>query len=368
MSDRAFASLTPANALAKLAFSEVFDTLTLRRQAEETNDISTALDRMLVKPQQRSDSEIVHLLREAERMCDNDAEASESLTEPDTDTEATLQALSMIWVGSYELSLEPPPEVPERGWSAGKVPVEWGLHASPGKMPIDLPLCTRSFAKSHNINLRNPHARFNFFLNNKGFYISGCSRSPSTQLTVNGDGITRTPYHLNQYEMKIQFGNLEYWFKWTDFAATEDFLMARELYVDQVLGLPSTTLIDVDMPTPLPSKRTIGKWTLGKALGKGTTGRVFFASDPAGNSAAIKVVERTWRNRHTVAAEIETLQEVTKLSQSSEDGELVLRMADVIYTNGEEFSSTTAFDNVAIVLVPITPRIFNDLIGPSSKR
>ena len=42
-------------------------------------------------------------------------------------------------------------------------------------------------------------------------------------------------------------------------------------------------------------------------------------------------------------------------------------MTEVIYSNSEEFSSKKAFDNVAIVLKPMTPQTFGDLVGTRSK-
>jgi hypothetical protein len=121
---------------------------------------------------------------------DTDGEASETLTEPDTDTEEQLQELGMIWAGRYLLGLQSPP-LCRRG-DGRRERVSWKT----------CHLCTRSFAKSHDINLRNPHARFNFFPENKGLFIMGCSRSPSAQLAVNGDAAMRRPYHLNQQSMK----------------------------------------------------------------------------------------------------------------------------------------------------------------------
>ncbi|KAI3338906.1 kinase-like domain-containing protein [Ustulina deusta] len=363
MSDRAFAFLTPANALAKLAFSEVHDALTAGGQNSQTDGAQAACRRrMRVEPEQRRDDEIVRLRREMERpKYDTDGEASETLTEPDSDTNEQLgRELGMVWDGSYLLDLQSPPAMPERGWTAGKGPLE--------NMPIDLLLCTRAFAKTHDIKLRNPHARFNFFLENKGLFIMGCSRSPTAQLTVNGDGATRGPYHLNQHIMKIQLDKLEYNFQWTENATTEDFKLARRRYVVRALrGGQQAANIDVEMPTPLPNRRTMGKWTLGDALGAGGNGRVFFASDRSGNVAAIKVVERTSRNCDTVDEEINILQKATDLANSSVDGERILRMEQVIYSNGEEFSSKTAFDNVAIVLKPMTPQTFGDLLGTRSK-
>ncbi|KAF7872433.1 hypothetical protein EAF04_003354 [Stromatinia cepivora] len=266
----------------------------------------------------------------------------------------------MVWDGSYLLDLDSTPAMPENGWTAGKGPLD--------NIPINLLLCTRAFAKTHDIKLRNPHARFNFFLENMGLFIMGCSRSPTAQLTVNGDGATRAAYHLNQYVMKIQLDKLVYNFQWTEYASTEHFKLRRRGYMVRALhGGQQAADVDVEMPTPLPNRRTMGKWTLGGALGAGGNGRVFFASDRPGNVAAIKVVERTSRNCDSVDKKIDILQKVTDLAKSSVDGERILRMEQVIYSNGEEFSSKTAFDNVAIVLKPMTPQTFGDLLGTRNK-
>ena len=48
-----------------------------------------------------------------------------------------------------------------------------------------------------------------------------------------------------------------------------------------------------NMPTPHPNKRTMGHWTLGDALDAGDREKVFFASNPLGHAAAIKIIERT---------------------------------------------------------------------------
>jgi hypothetical protein len=359
MSDHTFAFLAPANPLTRLAFSEVYEALTSLRQNTQADGIQAALGRMSVESEQRRDAEVVHLRRELSKPYDNDGEVSESLTEPDTDTEEQLHVLGMIWIGHYVLELQSPPDVPERGWAAGKGPLE--------NVQIDLVLCTRLFAKLHSINLRNPHARFNFSPENKGLFVAGCSGSPSAQLAVNGDRITRRLYHLNQHKMKIQLDKLEYHFQWTTFAATDNFKIERKRYVDRISGGISPPYIDVEMPTPLPSRRTIGKWTLGDALGVGGQGRVFFASDSSGNVAAIKIMERTSRNCRRVDDEIQTLNKVTELVQNAINHEQVLRVAEVIYSNEMEFCPKVAFDNVAIVLVPLIPKTFNDMVGKSSK-
>ena len=135
--------------------------------------------------------------------------------------------------------------------------------------------------------------------------------------------------------------------------------------MNRAIGRSQSDLLE--MPTPLPNNRTISIWTLGDPLGAGGQGRVFFGSNASGDVAAIKFMERTSRNRLKVAEEIETLQKVTKLADKSDECERIMRMLYVIYTDGKEFKSQTPFDNVAIVLKPMTPQTLADLVGIRSK-
>jgi hypothetical protein len=259
-------------------------------------------------------------------------------------------------MSDYLFTLDSPPFRPFLGYTAAKGPLE--------NIPTDLLLCTKSFARWHGINLRNPHARFNFFPDNKGLYIAGCFSSQLAQLTVNGEEVRRKPYHLNQHSMNIGFGKLEYVFQWTEFAATEGFKDHRSRYVTRALD--SRPIVEFDMPTPLPNRRMMGKWTLGDALGAGGHGRVFFASSTSGEMAAIKLLERTPRNYCAVDAEVQVCKAVTAGAEQWDDGERVLRVVEVIYTDQESFSSKTAFDNVAIVLKPMTPQTLADWVGTRS--
>ncbi len=165
--------------------------------------------------------------------------------------------------------------------------------------------------------------------------------------------------------MKIQFDKLEYDFQWMEFAATDEFKPMRRRYVTSILRGPQFAAID--MPTPVITKRTMGKWTLGNALGIGIQGRVFFGSDRSGDIAAVKVIERTSRNCYKVDEEIRIMQKVTDLAVESDEGDRILRVADVIYSGAKEFSSQTVFDNVTIILQPMTPLTFADLLGNQSK-
>ena len=179
------------------------------------------------------------------------------------------------------------------------------------------------------------------------------------QLTVNGETVQRRRYSLNQHSMIIRFDKLEYTFQWTDYAATETFIDKRSQYVNQALGGPMQ--VDFDMPTPLPNRRTIGSWTLGHALGAGGHGRVVLGTNSLGKVAAVKMMERTSKNYGSVDAEVQICKEITAFAEKSDEGRRILRVVEVLYSDNEKFSSTVAFDNVAVVLQPVTSSTLADI-------
>ena len=165
--------------------------------------------------------------------------------------------------------------------------------------------------------------------------------------------------------MVIRLDKLEYNFRWTPFAVTEDFKEDRARYVSRVIGGP--TEVDIDMPTPHFNKRMVGDWTLGNALGAGSQGKVFFASNRLGHAAAIKIIERTAKNHDRVDAEVQRSRDMTAFANKWDDSERILRVTEIIYTNEERFSPTTPFDNVAIVMQPVTHETLTDWLGNRSK-
>lgn len=359
MSADAFATLRPSNALATLAFSDLFETFTAKGQNAK-DDPSPAFRRMVVEALQTFDSEVLQLRLEDERRRSQKADASDAETiesMPDSETEDQRQELGNVWAGHYELRLKLTPATSERGYTVGKGPLE--------NVPLDLLLCTKSFAKSHGINLRNPHARFSFFRENRGFYIANSSRSHSAQLTVNGETVQRRPYALNQHSMIIRFDKLEYTFQWTEFAATKTFMQDRSDHV--IKGLDGPEQVDIDMPTPLPNRRTIGSWTLGDALGRGGFGKVFFGSNSLGEVAAVKMMDRTGQNHRIIDAEVQTCQDITTFAEKSDKERRILRVVEVLYTKDKIFSPTVVFDQVAVVLQPVVTENFHDMCGAKSK-
>ena len=266
----------------------------------------------------------------------------------------------MIWAGRYLLGLQSNPAMPTVGWTVGK-----GTLEKEKTRRADLFLCTRSFATEHAIGLQRLHARFNFSRENRAFCIAGSSRSQLAVLTVNGEAVSQQLFALNQYSMKIRFDKLEYDFRYTDFTSTSHFKTERDDYLTSAIGGPITT--GFDMPTPLRSTRTIGQWALLGPLGKGISGKVSLASNSKNEVVAIKVVERNSKSASNVDGEIAVYKEITALAKRWDDDEAVVRLREVLYDKEEKFSSTSAFEDVAMVLEPMTPQTLVDLIGHGSK-
>ncbi len=361
-SGKFFATLTPKNILAKIAFSEVFEAATRDYQNTQAGLNASVLSRMRAGTQQEYDRDVLlfrhGIQRQRERQETGHIEAnySDSPTDLDTDTETQSRNFGMIWTGSYVLGFDPRPSFPDAGWTAGKGP------------DVDILLSTREFAKQHDPHLRARHARFNFDRDNAALFITKSNRGISTELTVNGVPVDRRIHSLNQYRMSIRISSFEYVLEYSEYTASDDFKDDRRAYITESRQVPE--LSTFEMPTPLSQTRTIGPWTLGDPLGKGAVGRVYLASNTQNEVVAIKVVERNTRTVRSVGREIDVLRRLTLLAQEhGEEGRLV-RLKDALYPRGvAEFNSgSTDFDEVALVLEPMTPRTFDHLIANDSNR
>ena len=344
-----FATLTPTNVLAMMAFSDVFDTEIKGRQKGSTEAMSPC---MKVQSSQEYHSDVLHYRLEMERKL-TEGDISESLTELDTDTEIEARPLGMIWKGFYRLELQHPPTAPDLGWILGKKPIG-------RKSVADIILCNSVFARNHSLNIRSSHARLNFNKENGAIFIASISSSSSTRVTVNGEVVRRELHVLNQHQMKIWINSLEYDFKYTNFASSRDYLKERKEYLSSILKAPLTA--SFDMPTPQRSTRTFGQWTLSDALGKGTAGRVFLASNSKNEVVAVKIMERNSKSATKINNEITRYHQLTDLAEMHNDGGRVVRLKQVIDPREGSSSPSNSFEDVALVLEPMTPQILEDLI------
>lgn len=347
-----FATLKPANVLAKLAFSNVIDAL-----GHQTVGIADppADPRMAVDAQQVYDAEVRQLQREVERRREQTEEGytSESLTD-NTDAE---DSLGMVWDGYFPLCFQRPPSDPDLGWTMGKGPQE-------GMQSADLLLCTRSFARQHNVTLARRHSRLNFSKDNRAFCIASCFRSYVLTLAVDSVAASRQLLPLDKHNVRIRIDKLEYILQYTDFASTEEYVEHREAYVIGNLGAPRE--IDFAMPTPLHNTRTVGPWTLGKPLGRGSYGRVFIGSNQKNEVVAVKVILRTTKLEKYVNTEVAAYKELTALAKKYDELGGIVRLREVIHSNDAKPLSTTGFEEVVLVLEPMTPQTFADLMRRSS--
>src|SRR5690554_3072208 len=113
-----FATLTPVNVVAKMAFSDVYDNRVRGRQSPAPHDIMATHD-LRAEPEQKYNKDVLRFRREIECKLSGRG-ASESPTEPDTDAEVEAQHVGMVWTGHYDLRLQTPPLSSEMGWVAGK--------------------------------------------------------------------------------------------------------------------------------------------------------------------------------------------------------------------------------------------------------
>lgn len=344
-----FATLKPSNPLAKLAFSHTF---------EQVSDVLQAYQRrMLVEPEQIYDKDILRLRLKRNPgflplQSDINDDVSESSTDPGSGTEQDWRGLGMVWTGCYPFDLGDPPDNRITGWTVGK-----------GRDEINIDFLINTPLRRDQV--RGYHALFNLHRDTGYLYIMSRASS-TTSVTVNGHEIARGKMHaLNQSPMTIRFGPLEYIFEYAETARSPAFYSRLQGYMKNHLGVTES---DFSLtPTPTGQVRTVGDWTLGKSLGRGSYGKVYAATNSKNHIVAIKLVDRKSK-KDAVNKEIETLKALTDLAEDKDDEGRLLRLRDVIYQNGKEDYSSTRFEDIILVLEPATPDCFDRLTTDATDR
>ena len=351
--DRSFATLTPVNVLAMMAFSDVFDTAI---KAGQRNSMEAKPYCMEVQPSQEYHRDVLHYRLELDRKL-NEGDISESITELDSDNQIAARPLGMIWKGFYSLKLQQAPIDPDLGWVLGK-------KSAGRKSFADLVLCNNVFARHHNLNIRSSHARISLNTDNGAIFIASITRSPLAGISINGKVVGRQQHILNQHKMKIWINSLEYDFEYKNFASSPTYLKERQEYLSNILKAPQ--IISFNMPTPQQATRTIGQWTLSDSLGKGTAGRVFLASNSKNEVVAVKIMEFNSRSAKSVRKEISQFQKLKALAEECDDSGRLVRLKEMIGSTERTSLPDSAFEDVALVLEPMTPQILEYIIGKRS--
>lgn len=325
-----FATLTPSNIQAKIAFDEVYDYFITHGEAPAC---------FSVEPHREFNRE-VFLLRRRNPTAAEDSEVSDTPTDPDTDLEDELTPLGEIWMGRYTFSLDNEPSRPSRGWMVGRGRQD---------VAVDIQLTTNR----PNFNVRGFHALFNLHTSTGYLWICRATGSIGLELTVNGEEVGKGQrFALNQTPMRIRLGRCEYLFEYTEYARSNSFKKLQRDYMTRYLNVLTENLDLGLTPTPNPQSRMIGEWTLGMSLGKGTFGKVFVGTNVQNEIVAVKIVERGTRTQASVAEEIRILEELKKLGEKEDDQGRLVRLKQVIYQNGREEYTSKRFEDVALILEP----------------
>ena len=357
---RPFATLRPVNICAKIAFSEVVKSFVSEYGSEEVDMEMKSLCRMIRRCEKQYDRGVhLYQLQSQTSGIDNSTSDHETVDSHSMDRTEKDIGYGMIWAGYYVFSLDMLPNNPNVGWVAGRSP------------DIDLPLATGSYLQKGCVGseLYDCHSRFNFHRETAAFYVArDSSRSDHAELaalTVNGKPVNAGGHTLNQFSMNLRIGSLEYLFEYTKFARSESFEELRRRHISSTW--PATIKGDFHMPIPLPQTSTIGTWTLNRPLGKGTFGRVYLASNPENEVVAIKVLLREKSNsvpQLDLETELNNLKSLTQLAKEKGDGGRIVCLREMLSPLNRETLNPEfgPFEEVGLVLEPMTPHTFEELI------
>lgn len=323
--------LTPENAEARLAFSEVAEWL--HEQSEEPG-MRKAQDHarkyMWISPNQARDAEATRLLR---RLVTGDLSSSSPVSSPQSKppshhADEPLEPELELWNGFYFLTLGQPPRQPLRGWTAGSL--------RDGQSLNDLVLCLRS---GHDAVYGVRRHQAILQIHSTGFvYIQSTSDRAHTY--VNGNRISGEVHLLNEAAMTVTFGALRYRAEYARFARSEDYPTRLHHYLHKVLGAQTSQSVLALTPTPSETGGIkVGQWTLTTGtIGSGASGRVSVGMNPKGKLVALKrtTVGRDRTQVHELRGKLEML---ASLAESHDENRL-LRLIEMITDDAKGANST----------------------------
>lgn len=347
MGSTVFAHLTPLNTLGKMAFHEV--ALYLKKNSDPPPPFAQFVD---ISNKQTYDKDVACALQNKNRA------GSGSPTELDTDVEDLWQHKNKIWHGSFVFDLAHRDPCLHSIWIAGKGRDRWDpLKNSDqsGKLPEFL--VTPYTNQDDKCNIRGKHARFQ--LDKHGYLcVVRASRSTALSITVNGQDVQFNPYSMNQRSSVVQLGALSFTLEYTAYSQTPAFHQQRDDFVQKAHG---TTLRTLRLtPSPALESKTIGGWTIAVPLGKGTSGKVFSATNNHGVIAVVKVVEKNKRTEQIIRKQIQVLQDLT-LDARAARSRHILQLEQVIPEVSVLRSSHLPFEDIHLVLQPAVPRTLDNI-------
>ncbi len=356
--NNAFATFTPTNLLARMAFSDLYERHIAGRQhvddREKAFRIGIGVERVFdpdVEAFKR------HLRRRADGKSDaNPDQVSDTLPDTQSESEAGAQLNSleqgMIWRGHFLLNFDPEPLDKNVGWSVGRRRPFAGDSAP---KYADMLVCTPAFDEEHKLSIRHFQARFTFSWNTGQLGIARCTSNRAWPVTAGGVQVEKRLHILNTYAVPISVGPLQYELRYTDFAQTPEYFRLRNRFLKRLAGGDGPVDLP-EIPTPRPGQRQFGTWVMGRALTKGGDGRVFEGTNTKDEVAALKLMRvANSRERARVDQEVSTNRTLTCLASTTDDGGRIVRQIEVIGGPDD--------DEIVSVLKPVTKTTLDAFIS-----
>ncbi|KAF5608660.1 STE kinase [Fusarium pseudoanthophilum] len=313
--------LTPENAEARLAFSEVAEWLQGQSEDPQLQAARQHTQKcMWISSRQQNDHEVGRLLR-----TESEAFSSSSPISSPRDPKASSRSNKaedksqerLIWKGHYFMSLDQPPRNPSRGWIVGSL--RDGPHLN------DIVLCLRS----DNYEMYKVRRNQAILQIDETSFIYVQPMTDRSITMVNGDKITKKRV-FNQSSARLAFGSLCYRIRYARGSYANDYPSRVKRYLDEHLQI-SKTLLELSL-TPTPSESSpivIGQWTISAGtVGKGASGMVSIASNDHGQRVALKRVQ-VGRDRERIQKDQTKLETLAALCQRKNENRL-LRLIEVI--------------------------------------
>ncbi|RTE83057.1 hypothetical protein BHE90_002391 [Fusarium euwallaceae] len=362
-------TITPRNAEARLAFSEVVDWFVEKSQGgQDDDDVSPdsrarahAVNYIWWSPSHVRDPEVGKLMEQmntghlssspsssfSHRSPADDSGAVVALEDgPHTVSGTDLAAY--IRTGCYYIDLRRPPANPARGWMAGR--------REGRKWQNEFVLCLENSALH---GIRQHHVVFQFHETGRALV-----RKLSDRGFVEVDGHVlqpREPHVFNKHSSFIRLGQLKYEVAYTRFSTTQEHTENLSHYIQPVYGYSSPPDLS-STPTPAAGNSIqIGQWTLTNAgtVGLGGEGRVSVAVNKTGEVVALKRMSVS-KTRTALQRRRSTLETLTRIANVAKN-DLIVRLREVI-TDDPRANNQTA--DVWFALTPFAPRTLSQWKAP----
>lgn len=340
-------TLTPQNAEARLAFSELVDWLIETSQGDDAGaeERTQASVHVSTSSKHARDEEVGRLMQHMQ----TGRLSSSSPRSPEQEQMCAADPGTYIHTGCYFIDLSHPPTNEFRGWTAGR-------RIQNARSRNDFILGLHNSALH---GIRQHHVAFQVHETGR---ILVRKISDRGVLEIDGDALdSREVRLLNKHISSVRIGQLKYEVAYTRYSATKEHGKDMSEYVRKFYGHQSP--VDLSMtPTPAPGNTIqVGQWTLSGAgtIGVGGSGRVSVGINSTGEVVALKRMSVT-SNAVTLYRRQRTLQVLTELANQAREDRIV-RLLEVI-TDDPNASNRSA--DVWFALTPFTRQTLAQYKGP----